>query len=222
MNVEKNPRQEIKNEEILLAELGRFVVEFEDMLHNTKLGILFFFENNELIDKTTIEILLHDSTSRPLADHYKSIAMHHLINKKKNNKNFNQLKTIVNKISKHINEAGELRNEIVHSSWSLSACYSHIQLEASRIKPTNGGIEMRILKMRPGLFTDVLRMLRELSDFVRNVSLFIISDNVDFEIENMDQFNLIDFKKERESLFINDTGFFSSTYENYKDMKKSI
>ena len=135
-----------EEETVLCAEIGRFIIEFEGVLQFTKDTIENYFRTNQTGDTIPVEILMHDSTSFPVANYYKAISLYHLHTKHsdKNEENVIKIKNFVNAIASHLIKAGELRNDVVHSAWCLSSAYgTNAQLEANRRKITEKGVVMR-------------------------------------------------------------------------------
>ncbi len=65
----------------LHSEIGCFIVEFEGLLQTVRDCIVLYLSEGELIDTVPVEILIHDSTSSPLADYYQAISLHVLLKK---------------------------------------------------------------------------------------------------------------------------------------------
>lgn len=214
---------ETNTEEILCAEIGRFVIEFEGLLQNTKDTIQNLFKEENLDDTIPVEILMYDSTSAPIAKYFEAISLHYLNTKHSNKKpaDIKKLKKIINIISTQLLKAGELRNDVVHASWYLSSIYgTNAKLEANRIKVTANGLVMRKLFIQPNILSNTIRMINSLSYFIQSVG-DVIADKqlrLDFFDFNITDINNINFEKEKKKLFSDDL----QHYENIMRYKKEF
>lgn len=215
---------EPNSEEILCAEIGRFVIEFEGLLQQTKDTIQNYFKEEKLKDTIPVEILMYDSTSGSIAKYFTAISLHHL-NLKDVNKDAENVKTLkkyVNSISNHLTKAGELRNDVVHSTWYLSSIYgTNAQLKANRIKVTANGVQMRKLSIQPNILQKSISMINSLSYFVQAVGDIIADKSypIDYMIPDYSiaAFNEIDFEGERNKLFLEDLQHFENLMKERKE-----
>lgn len=214
------------SEEILCAEIGLFVIEFEGLLQTTKDTIQNYFREEKLIDTIPVEILMFDSSSASIAKYFGAISLHCLNMKHadKNVENVKKLKKYVNLISNHLLKAGELRNDVVHATWYLSSIYgTDAQLEANRIKVTANGVVMRKLSVQPNILDKSISMIYSLSYFIQAIG-DIIADK-SFPVENhiipedsITSFNNIDFEGERNKLFLDDLQHFENVMKERREL----
>lgn len=216
---------ESPNEEVLCAEIGRFVIEFEGLLQITKDTIQKYFRKEKLEDTVPVEILMFDSTSSPISHYFKAISIHYLNVKHSDKKedDVKKIKKYVNFISSHLLEAGELRNDVVHSTWYLSSVYgTNAQLEANKVKVTGDGIVMRKFFVKPGILDDSLTMIRTLSYFIEEVGAVISHKSLAMDHylsdESVSKFNKIDFKKERKNLFADDLQHYENELKRRREL----
>jgi len=213
-------------EEQLYAEIGRFVVEFEGLLKFIKDAIQDYFKDEGLYDTIPIEMLMHDSTSAPLAKYFQAISLHYLDKKHSDKKrgDIELVKKFVNSIHSKLIQAGELRNDIVHASWYLSSYYGiNPELEANRIKITKDGAVMRKLHIQPGILDNVIWMTNHLGYFIQAVQN-VISDGalpVSFHLieEDIISFNKINFESERKNLFTDDISHYKRILKDSEEMR---
>ena len=217
---------ESNTEETLCAEIGRFVIEFEGLLQRTRDTIRNYFTEEKLDDTIPVEILMHDSTSAPLAKYFEAISLHYLgmRHSDKDSEHVKKIKKYVNSIGTNLIKAGELRNDVVHASWYLSSAYGmNAELEANRIKMTADGIVMRKLFIQPKKLDNSISMINKLSYFIQSVG-YIIADKtfpIDTFIipeESITAFNNIDFEKERRQLFVDDPHHYENLMKNKREL----
>lgn len=197
-----------KDHQILYAEIGKFVVEFEGFLQYIKDLIQTFYNHDQDDNSLPIDILLFDSTTSPLSKYFQAISLHILNNKEvlQNRSDIKDLKKHANKITSDIQEAGELRNDILHASYFLASIYgSNPSLTADRIKITNNGIEKRRLSVTPGVLDNSIKMINQLIYFINDISDILLYDRNDFHHETrpevLDAFKKVNFKSERTKIF---------------------
>ncbi len=219
----------------LYQEIGRFIVEFENMLLTVKKAITELIENNETIDYLPIQILLQDSTSVPLSKYFQNICFHYVQTfqfKGQISIDLISFQQIIKKTSDQIIKAGELRNDIVHSSWIMSSRYGgsvdgkNHNLTANRMKLTSSGIEMRNLFLTPDRFNKSIEYLNEITEIIPMISNVICSklnhEVFDMHICQLKTIYSIDFRRERENLFQVDLDYQSDQIKLIENYKKNF
>jgi hypothetical protein len=217
----------VDDPEVLYAELGRFVVEFEGLLQRTKDLIKEYFHSDQLFDVIPVEVLMYDSTSAPIAKYYQAISLHHLEKTKpdRTEQQTKVLKGYINSIATKIGHVGELRNDIVHASWGLSSIYGrNNELDAERIKVTADGLLVRKLSVEPGIMNDSIEMINHLAHFMSSVTYAITNKDFPFDETVLDTeieaFKNINFPNERNKLFVDDPDHYKWQLERCEEMKK--
>lgn len=203
----------------LNAEVGRFVIEFEGMLHSVKQSIAYILEEKGLKDTRYADALIFDSTSSNLASYFRGIVYQYLMEKKKffDKENYQCYQKAINKIGNLIQAAGSLRNDILHSSWQISSHYgANPKLSAVRPKITSTGLEIRKIDFSIGKLDSVSDCLYRLTRAIEAVT-YNLQLTEDFEgrygisgDEDIKMLNSIDFDKEGKEIFEVD-----STYYDY-------
>ena len=215
----------------LFAEIGRFIVEFESILHTTKEYIKDYFDtDDEIVDKVALDIIMNETSASQIAKQFRSISLHFLDleHSNKDQEQVKSLKKIISNCCKYIIEAGELRNDIVHSSWFYSDFYgNNMRLEANRSKLTSNGIEMRKLTIESqGVLNNSVKMLKSLDDLISYIFHVVSSPAlaVDFfkNILLAEGGISIDFEGERKKLFINDTIHYPLLIQSTNDIRKDL
>ncbi len=111
-----NDSEYTEREEKFYKVLGAFVVEFEHLCLSIRNTIVLLFEKNGLQKNILVDILLHDTTADPLKRYLQALIFE--CYKDDLTKNPNE-KISIEKFFKKIQEAGQLRNDIVHSAWII-------------------------------------------------------------------------------------------------------
>ncbi|MCF8460746.1 MAG: hypothetical protein K9G46_08485 [Flavobacteriales bacterium] len=128
--------KESKQQE-LFSELGKFVAHFEGLQEIQKECICIYLEESGLTNDKLTKLLLSDSTAKSICDYFFSISADFLKNQPKTSLNPDEvdfIQKLLDKTRNAINDASQLRNDIVHSSWKITNIYDELRLEAERIK----------------------------------------------------------------------------------------
>ena len=194
----------------LYAEIGKFIVDFEALLQLTRDTIASYYAVGGISEFGVLDILMHDSTSHSLSKYFSAISLHVLKEKHsdKNEKDVSRVATCIKAISRHIQEAGELRNDIVHSSYELSSIYgSDPQLEARRSKITSQGITYQRLNIKPQIFSNAISQIWCLLRFIQIIGDVIVTEdfNVNLYVSGpeVEAAGKLNFVEERKRLFVN-------------------
>ncbi len=136
--MQKYSKAEIK----IFRLIGEFVYSFEKMLSAVKYYIVEYCKTRGLRDDVLIEILLHDSTAKPLLEYFKAIVLHDFSSKPTSTSDLEDYK----ELWKDIDSAISLRNDIVHAYWYTDFRYSDdektiFQIKASKKKVRSTGLQ---------------------------------------------------------------------------------
>lgn len=105
-------RYKKRNKE-MMATFGEFVYNFEFLCLSLKKAITEILRRNGLKNETLVEILVHDSTGAPLIKYFQASLQEAF--KLQGKTDVEILKTLKTKL----NDANELRNDLVHSGWVI-------------------------------------------------------------------------------------------------------
>jgi hypothetical protein len=213
----------------LYAEVGKVVTEFESLLQQVRQRIAQYFydkDSDTLVDTMAIQMLMYDATAKPLSEYFNVVSQYFL---KKNHSNlkakgkiekeYKSLIDDINKVTSYIKGVGEIRNDIVHSSWYFSSFYgSHIILKAEREKVTKKGMELRELKITKEIFEDTIDIIYDVIKYMNLVGNVIASKDfhkpytfLQSEKKGNNNFK-IDFDTEKKRLFIPDEDHYDTKY----------
>jgi hypothetical protein len=155
----------------LYPTIGEFILAFEAVCHELKMGIQIILEDNGLRNSTRLSnILIGDFTMSPLLNVYRSIIV------ETQKPNANELK-IIDNIAKRLIELAEERNLVVHSAWFIDY-KSPEDLEKGLLMQYRPGASKRGAKESPSRFPinnikDFIKQARTLENLVEELNMCI-------------------------------------------------
>lgn len=96
-----------------MAAVGEFVYNFEFLCLSLRKAITEVLKRNGLKNETLVDILVHDSTGAPLIKYFQACLQESF--KLQGKTDVEILKSLKTKL----NDANELRNDLVHSDWAI-------------------------------------------------------------------------------------------------------
>ena len=202
----------------LAAEIGNFIIEFEATMQTTRDMVMNMCNYLGNPDRTSIELLMFDSTAQSLAKYFQAIAHHTLAIKHSEADKADRVAEVsrfVNRISNQLFEASTLRNDIAHASFSRSSFYgSESQLQARRPKVGSKGPTMEKFEITPGSLAPSIEMMRDCSIFMWDVCFSIVDDFLRTDhISHLMKFEKVNFNSERKKVFDEIKGHYKELYQ---------
>lgn len=160
-----------QTEEIYMG-IGKFSVEFEQMIHQMGAGIVIMLSVGGLQNQRLAHIVTADLTADPMMGIFKSMVIEIL-------KPQGKEETIFKAIMKDIKEMIATRNKVIHSAWYVgwggSEDTDYSVAKGIKITKTSNAVEHRSLDYTSADFDAISSKCKQLREFILGITHITIN-----------------------------------------------